>query len=789
MKKLILLGLVLILLSSLVSAVWVEENQAEVYGASDGRTSDCGYNATITGVVGTEYNVAFTKTATHTATKAYIINSYDGTVYGTVNFVGNLANFTGVYNITANTPFIVTTDNNGVAYIRKRHDGAPVFPFPYVLGDYTLLNAVYQSRIWGTVLSNTINKWALEDFWYEEIIIPPKFILTLKNTFNSTSILEFKADIINASGTTTISTTNGSIMYLKDQIVNISVYNISSNTYFNRSILEQNTSIDLETNAWQSVLYIYAQNNDTLTQIDNFNFTLVNVSSQFNKSVNKFTTFLLNANSFNYTGKAEAYMDNSSGSITLSSLQTRNITVNFTRDTQNKLWFFDINTSNPIENATVTVTYPNAIIENLITNSSGAVNFSFIKSGSEIFGNYTILFQEQGFIGSSFITDINTSNAPINQSYNISRANININIYDRETNQLLTNLVEIIMLSVLNTTTTTGIKEISNLSIVSSEHTIQVVSLGYKTEIKSFDYSNQENITLNFYLLNLTGPNTGTLIVTNTDEYFRVVVNAKDVLLEYDETEKTFIEVSQCISNKNGECIFSVELNKKLYIVRGRAIIGGVEYFDSTREDGQLILEDNYIIPLYLLISERFSSMQIGQTVIDNISQDFNENTNISDINVSFYTLDDLLATICVEYERVFGNEVTSLITYCSSSSDGQISGPPVLLNRNYNHRARIYQIIDDIEFPIRSYYYTSINSALQILDNLVLLDFLLLGLILGLIIISFWSKNITWLWPVFGILSWILAGKSLITVRGAFMVTAICIFAFPISRKQLDTT
>ena len=181
--------------------------------------------------------------------------------------------------------------------------------------------------------------------------------------------------------------------------------------------------------------------------------------------------------------------------------------------------------------------------------------------------------------------------------------------------------------------------------------------------------------------------------------------------------------------------------------------------------------------------------MQIGQTIIDDVSQDFNEDTNISDINVSFHTLDNIPATVCVEYERVFGQEVQSVITYCTTASEGFIIGPPTSLNRDFNHRVRVYQIIDGVEYQIASYYYPSVNSALKILENLILIDYLVMALVLGIIIVAFWTKNITWVWFAFAIMSWILAGKGLITARGSFIVTMICIFAFPISRKQKELT
>lgn len=66
--------------------------------------------------------------------------------------------------------------------------------------------------------------------------------ITARNEFNLTNINSFNATIFNSTNETFVETTNGSVFYNRNEVVNIT---IRSNNYFNKTILNYNTSIDL----------------------------------------------------------------------------------------------------------------------------------------------------------------------------------------------------------------------------------------------------------------------------------------------------------------------------------------------------------------------------------------------------------------------------------------------------------------------------------------------------------------------------------------------------------------
>jgi hypothetical protein len=541
---------------------------------------------------------------------------------------------------------------------------------------------------------------------------------------------------------------------------------------------------------WQAILYTRAQDIFTLEKIGIFNMTY---GGQFNTSNNNFTTHYVNAGTFTYQAKAPMYIDNTTGTIGLSALSTNNITINFTRDIQNDLFFIDAETGSPLVNASVNVLYPNAISRDLITNSSGGINFSFIAGGVEIFGNYQITFQSlQGYISPVIINEvINESTAPLNKTYNISVANLIINIFDRETFQKINQKVDIIIVKLLNGSTTNGTLIIKNQSIVSGTYTVQAISNGYITEEDTFTYTNEDNLTVDLFLLNATGNTTGNIFVTVKDELFRELQGAVIELYEYKPTTLTYEKVSQCLSNSNGECVFAVEIGTKRYIVTGEKTINNILFETATNSEGTIFFTDPDFVTLRLRVGD-----VIKASVLDNLVYTITESfvNNVSDIDVEFRTLNGAITEVCVEYFLQNGSVLQSLpgFLFCANSSSAKIliNSQITLTNRNYTYVAQVYQNLKGGKTILQEYIYSSLTESFEgIMTSEGFAKILILYVWILILGFSLYVQNMT-LFVFLGLIwSW---GQRILLFdlfipEVAVLQTVILVTMFIVSRKRQE--
>jgi hypothetical protein len=93
----------------------------------------------------------------------------------------------------------------------------------------------------------------------------PEFELTLKDAVGG-SLSNFTADLTNSTGTTTITTTNGTIYYPNDQIVDITVYEVNNTGWVYQVVT--NTSINTSSN-----VIMFTDVNDTINPSVTFNPT------------------------------------------------------------------------------------------------------------------------------------------------------------------------------------------------------------------------------------------------------------------------------------------------------------------------------------------------------------------------------------------------------------------------------------------------------------------------------------------------------------------------------------
>ena len=610
--------------------------------------------------------------------------------------------------------------------------------------------------------------------------------ITAKDYYNSSSFSSFYLKVQNSTTTQTYTTSTGTIItpisWSDTRHYNLTVYKSGGN-YFNTTYLNYNGSqIDaLGARLIRNYIYIRARNKTNNGVINTFNVTL---NGTTHGTTNGTLRLILPNAKVNISVFGNIYMTRTYFNRNTSANITANLSYMW-----NKVYFNDSGHGIWIANATVTIDYPSGARLVNVTNSSGCIRFPSKYLGIEEIGNYIITLNTTiGYATPiSFIKFLNATYIPANITYNISIANIIINFYYRNNHSIFLRTAHAYLLYFSNYTTNTGqIK--SNITLVIGNYSVQAISNGFVTEQKTLVYSGTSNITLDFYLLNETQVNAGVLYVSTIDVFYRKIMGAVDSLLEYDPISLDFIEVSQCISNSNGECTFSIELGTKTYYIIASKTINGILYSAQTNPSGELILTDEEVRELVLYYTNQFEPMDI-EFVYTSISESFVSNT--SNINVSFLTTDGIPRTICVEYFESMLSLITSVTgyTYCLLS-DNAILTASLGLNRSKTYFAEVYLNLSSGKVIIATFpYYSILSSAEEEFDDYFI----------GAIILSAWAitlgtayflKNISLFGYVGLFLTWIEVGlfPSYSIIELTVFKTIICIIVLWTARKTQET-
>ena len=127
--------------------------------------------------------------------------------------------------------------------------------------------------------------------------------------------------------------------------------------------------------------------------------------------------------------------------------------------------------------------------------------------------------------------------------------------------------------------------------------------------------------------------------------------------------------------------------------------------------------------------------------MVININETF-EN-NISIINFDFYTTDNTVATVCIEYFRLDLTTLVSLNLTCFSGAAVETDNAGFTLNRTNVYQADVYLLEGSAKTTLESFTYPSNTSLQEILkDNEYLAPFILVILIL-LLVLALWMKTI----------------------------------------------
>jgi hypothetical protein len=407
------------------------------------------------------------------------------------------------------------------------------------------------------------------------------FELNLKNKYNSSYISSFTAEINNGTISQNITTTNGSVFWGLDEVINITIFNItgSEGAYFNLSYENYDSNFDLDAEAYQSILYVYAIQNFTNNTITNFNTT---VGTQFNNSVSGYTTHYLNANTFNYTAKAENQNYNSTGNVTLTSLEIKNVTIGFIPFCANvtaKEFF----TNATINNFTLQVI--SEYYTQNFTTTVGWIEFCGVN------GTYNLTIKTDDYADESILFNMYDDN--MNYTFYLYTTNsIYFRFYDEVTLDLIdSTTLDIELISNIfakNYSTSNGTLYIDILS--PSVYIIRSKADGYDTRFYRYKLENNSNIEIKIYLVNSSLSNYKEIPLNIIDENTDPVSAAVAKLLRYDLVSNSYTIREIIETDSQGKAYFDVVQFEEFY----KFI---VEYEGETKKidnNGFQIADDEY---------------------------------------------------------------------------------------------------------------------------------------------------------------------------------------------------
>lgn len=422
-------------------------------------------------------------------------------------------------------------------------------------------------------------------------------------------------------------------------------------------------------------------------------------------------------------------------------------------------------------------------------------------------GNNTLTFEKLGYVSENFTFNINLT-SDLNITFNVSQAQIIVNIFDRQTGSKLLQLVDIVILGLGNKSTSNGTAIFKDFNFVAGDYHIEASSSGFYTSEQDFTYTSESNAIINMYLLNSTFEGSTTLVVPVIDEFFNVIQGADTRLLEYDSSIFGFKEVSSCLTNSNGECKFLIEVTTKTYIITTSKEIGGVIFTDQSSINGEIFLPDIsageeipgqiFLNNLVLKLSSTLSTPGTIGLIIDS-PKDVNETiisqngtSTVINLPVSFTSQSGLAYTVCLEVYRVTGDSFSNAISpVCLTAASGILPTSNIILNNDFDYEVRVTYEFDDVTVIYQTYKYPNTKSFVQIILNSGFASPAIMFLWIILLSVALYLRNIAlWCWGAWT-LSVVQLGifTNLLVASSSVIIIVINIGVFYISKKQGDST
>lgn len=383
-------------------------------------------------------------------------------------------------------------------------------------------------------------------------------------------------------------------------------------------------------------------------------------------------------------------------------------------------------------------------------------------------GPQVLTFEKDGYSTTQFNITF-TITSTYDEIYSVPGSLISINIYDRDTEALITDLVDLQLIATVgaNTTTTTGQANFSRVDFVNETYKVVASSADYEAEEINFEFSNKEVTTHSIYMVKSNSTSLGTITLIVKDSRFTFLEGALCQALEWKPAQSAFISVAQATTNVNGECTLNIELEDKVYefqVSKENYIteLTASERIYASEETRTLILEDVIVT---------------GKSFLERYDLSVTETISGNETTINFYSnnYDNDQYTACLTSYSVIAGTKTQLTEDCVTATTVDLE---ITYNTNNSYALLVEATIDDA-FSITSidtFIYSAVANIDRFLTGLNLLKVIPLMVILfsvgisltrafelglGLIIIGTWLMV-----PAFpGLISGVMASFTTVIV------------------------
>lgn len=387
---------------------------------------------------------------------------------------------------------------------------------------------------------------------------------------------------------------------------------------------------------------------------------------------------------------------------------------NFTLNPLVFIFFKQLNGS-VIFNYTATITHPDNRTTIPILNVDGSINLSPVNNGSLDLGNHSIRFEKLGYLTQTFTVDINQSSGGTTQNFTLSFSSINIQIRDKRTLDIINGTlfnIELIGDIGVETNTTNGYINISNIFFESGEYRLLVSSSDYFAEDVFFNFTNEEVIDVVFYMNSVNESNAGIIVVSVVDGLGQALPGAIVQALQWDGSSSQFIRVSEGQTGLDGRISLNVILEDKIYLFRATNLgntADSPEYRFLITENGKVIT-----IPLGSTIGERTYLFRNLITTITELSYI----GNVSTIEFEWVDQNGISQEVCLNVYRYIGLSETMISENCTTGVSGTYT-QAFFINTSHNINIKGEVKIGNSFHTMKTFNYPSENSFPSIISFL----------------------------------------------------------------------
>jgi hypothetical protein len=402
-------------------------------------------------------------------------------------------------------------------------------------------------------------------------------------------------------------------------------------------------------------------------------------------------------------------------------------------------------------------------------------------------GNNTLSFSKLGYTTQSFIVAVNTTKS-ITTTYNVSQSKIRLTFKNKKTSAILSGRTIIIQLigSVgLNTSTTTGYKNISNTFITSGFYQILASSTGYTSESVFFDYTNQENLDRTIYMINSSYINLGYITIAGTDSIGIPISGCYARALQWDAGSSSFLTTSEVITSTDGKGNVYVLLEEKSYkfsLTCNNVTVYAPQEVIETVENGK-------IIPLTMTTTDT----QIGYSPYSVTGDVFllstlNSTMRTSTIQFNFNNIVGTDVTGCAVVYKTIGSVQVEQTRVCNTTVNGVVFIPNYYFNTTYTYKVAGEVNQGNGYFEVDQLIVSSATSFANIFSMfLIIIPVLIMGLAFALGLSMDQPANLitSQILGIAGAINLYFIVPSIIDLTSSFVIMAIiCLTLWGVVRK-----